>query len=86
MKLKEGLVLRDVAGECVVISVNANIDFDGMLSLNGTAKDLWQWLQEGADEDGLVARLLDEYEVDESLAKKAVKSFLAKLSELNFLE
>ena len=86
MKLKEGLVLREVAGECVVVSVDADLDFDGMITLNGTAKWLWQALEKGADEESLVRGLLDEYEVDAPMAEKAVKSFLAKLSEMNFLE
>ena len=86
MKLKEGLVLREVAGECVVISVKNDLNFDGMITLNGSAKTLWTALEKGADEQGLVGRLLDEYEVDEPTALEAVKSFLAKISELGFIE
>ena len=86
MKLKEGLVLREVAGECVVVSINSDLDFDGMITLNGTARWLWQALEQGADEEGLIRGLLDEYEVDAPTAQKAVKSFLEKLSEMKFLE
>ena len=86
MKLKDGLVLRELAGECVVVSLESDLNFDGMITLNDTAKTLWLALEQGADESSLVARLLQEYEVDEATAVVAVKSFLAKISELNFIE
>jgi hypothetical protein len=85
MKIKEGLILREVAGEYVVVSVKPGLNFDGMLTLNDTARSLWQVLEKGADEEALVQGLLAEYEVDEPMARKAVVSFIAKLSEMNFL-
>ena len=36
MKLKEGFLLRQVAGENVVISVGADVDLNGMITLNNT--------------------------------------------------
>lgn len=86
MKLKDGLVLREIAGECVVVSLENDLNFDGMITLNGSAKTLWLALEQGADERSLVNRLLEKYEVDETTALAAVKSFLAKISELNFIE
>ena len=86
MKLKDGLVLRDIAGECVVVSVDSNLDFDGMITLNSTAKTLWLEVEKGADENELINKLLEEYEVDENTARVAVEGFIKKLSEMNFLE
>jgi hypothetical protein len=45
MKLKEGFVLRDVAGSCVVVPTGTDLNFNGMISLNDTGKVLWQRLE-----------------------------------------
>ena len=86
MKLKEGFVLREIAGECVVVSVNSAVNLDGMITLNETAKTLWRALEGGVDGiDELVGVLMAEYEVDEKMARKAAESFVSKLRELDFL-
>ena len=86
MKLKEGFVLREIAGECVVVSINSAVNLDGMITLNDTAKTLWRALEGGVESvDELVGALMAEYEVDEQMARKAAESFISKLGELNFL-
>lgn len=87
MKLKKGFVMKEVAGECVVISTSSELDLKGVITLNSTAQTIWKSLESGVETiDGLVSSLMDEYEVDEPLARKATEAFIAKLKELNFLE
>ena len=86
MKLKSGFVLKEIAGECMVVSTDSNLDLKGMISLNSTAKTLWLVLEQGAEDmDCLVRALTSEYDVDEALAEKAAESFVARLKELDFL-
>ena len=85
MKLKNGFILRDVGGECVVVPSGADIDLNGMITLNATAKTLWQRLEQEATAEELVATLLAEYEVDEATARGAVERFIATLQENDFL-
>ena len=85
MKLKEGFVLRQVAGETVVIPSGDTLDLNMMIALNDTGKVLWEALEKGAEEADLVAALLAEYEVSEEQAQKSVASFVAKLNENGFL-
>ena len=85
MKLKDGFVLREVAGECVVVAVDADLNMDGMITLNSTAKTLWTALQNDVEENDLVNLLVREYDVSEDLASQATKSFIAQLKELDFL-
>ncbi len=85
MKLKDGFILREVAGETVVIPSGRTLDLNMMISLNGTGKVLWQKLEEGAEEAELVAALLAEYEVSEEQATRSVKNFVEKLNEHGFL-
>lgn len=85
MKLKDGFILRDVAGQTVVLPSGDDLDLNMMITLNDTGKFLWQRLEQGAEFDALVAVLLAEYDVDEATAKRGVEGFVAKLNANGFL-
>lgn len=85
MKLKDGFILRTVAGETVVLPTGGVTDFDMMITLNDTGKFLWERLAVGAEEAELVSALLAEYDVTEELAAQSVAAFVAQLKELDFL-
>ena len=85
MRLKSGFVLREVAGQTVVLPTGSDLDLNMMISLNETGKFLWTLLEENRDEGELVSALLAEYDVDAKTAESAVKSFIAKLNEHEFL-
>lgn len=85
MKLKDGFILRTVAGETVVLPAAGVTDFDMMITLNDTGKFLWERLAVGAEEADLVKDLLAEYDVTEEIAASSVAAFVARLKELDFL-
>lgn len=86
MKLKNGFLLREVAGQKVVLPTDGALDLNMMITLNETGAFLWEKLQNETDEAALVAELLKEYDVDEATAQKSVETFVKKLSENGFLE
>ncbi|MBQ3504494.1 MAG: PqqD family protein [Oscillospiraceae bacterium] len=85
MKLKDGFILRTVAGQTVVLPTGDELDLNMMITLNDTGKFLWELLQTETDEAALTAELLKEYDVDEATAAKAVAGFVEKLREHDFL-
>ena len=85
MKLKEGFLLRHVAGQPVVLPAGADVDFNDMITLNDTGCTLWKCLEQDVQREELIRALLDEYEVDETAAGAAVDSFVQRLKELNLL-
>ena len=86
MKIKDGFVLRQVAGQAVVLPGGDALDLNMMITLNETGAFLWERLQQQTDEDALVAALLGEYDVDAYTAHKAVAAFVEKLNANGFLE
>ncbi len=87
MKIKEGFVLRTVAGSNIVVPVgDACLDFNGMITLNDSGAFLWRVLENGSDVDGMTAALLKEYEVDEETARTCADGFLKKLVEAGCVE
>ena len=86
MQLKDGFILRSVAGENVVVPTGEDLNLNMMITLNETGKLLWERLSQGAGEEELVALLLKEYEVDEETAKAHVARFVGKMRENGFLK
>lgn len=85
MKIKEGFLLREVAGQTVVLPTGDDLDLNMMITLNDTGAFLWQKLQEDTNQAGLVSALLEEYDVDAETAGKAVAAFVEKLEANGFL-
>lgn len=87
MKVKEGFVLRSIAGSNIVVPIGAaSLDFNGMITLNDSAAFLWKVLEKGAEVDDLVNALLKEYEVDEETARTCSVNFMKKLEEAGCVE
>lgn len=86
MKLKDGFILRSVAGETVVVPTGDDLDLNMMITLNETGKFLWEQLEKGAEEAELVAALLLEYDVDKQTAENHIALFVKKLTENGFIK
>lgn len=86
MKIKDGFILRDIGGECVVVPTGDNLDLNCMITLNDTAKTLWKRLETEAELSDLKEALLNEYEVDEKTAERSAAAFVEKLKGNGFLE
>lgn len=86
MKLKNGFVLREVAGECVVVPAEEDLNFNGMITLNATGKLLWSCLEKGTTIEEMAAALCNEYDIDQATASADATEFADKLKERGFLE
>ncbi len=86
MRIKKGFVLREVAGQNMVIATGeASKDFHGMIKLNNTGKEIWQGLQEGLSETDIAKGLQGKYEIDEEKALQDTKEFIDKMLEMGFV-
>lgn len=87
MKLRDDYVLREVAGNHVVVPTGkAALDFSGMITLNGTAAFLWHQLSREKTEPELLFSLLEEYEIGEATARADISEFLVKLKAADLFE
>ncbi len=88
MKIKEGFILKEIAGSYVVVPVGDDlVDFSLMITTNETGAFLWNCLSTDKTESELVSLLANEYEgVDEATLKADVSEFVALLKENNVLE
>ena len=82
MKIKEGYVLREVAGSNIVVPIgNAQMSFNGIMTLNDVGTFIWRMLdsENGADRQEIVNAVLKEYDADAETVEKDVERFLLKL-------
>lgn len=87
MKLKDGFVLREVAGSFMVVPVGKRTqEVPGVIALTESGALLWKKLEQGAGEKDLVAALLDEYKVSEEQATEDVRAFVQKAADQNLFE
>lgn len=86
MKIKDGFLLRQVAGQNVVLPMDDTLDLNMMITLNDTGAFLWTCLQQDTTLEELTGRLLAEYDVDKGTAAESVKAFLSKLNSHELLE
>lgn len=85
MKLKEGFMLKEVAGSYIVIPVG-QVDFTAMITVNETGAFLWELLQEGTEISALCAKMTAEYDIDEATAMRDIENFIKILSDNNLME
>ena len=87
MKIKAGFVVREIAGECVVVALgDASKIFNGIIKLNETGKLIWEMLAQGREKDEIVAQILNEYEVDKAVVEADFDRFVDTLKGANILE
>ena len=87
MKIKNGFVVREIAGQSIVIALGeATKDFNGMIKLNETGRVIWDMLSNGKTPEEIVARITEEYDVDAETVKKDVDTFINTLEGANILE
>lgn len=86
MRMKEGFVLREIAGQAMVIATGeAGRGFHGMVKLNGTGRDIWQGLTEGLTEEEIVEKIVEKYEVDAAKAAEDIRRLTDELEKEGFL-
>ena len=88
MKINENFLLREVAGNRVVMPVGeATERFNGMIKLNGSGAYLFEKIQTGIEtEDDLVAAMLADYDVDEETARRDIGNFVTTLRKIGIIE
>jgi len=80
MRIKDGFILRQVAGNYIAVAVGAeSIDFNAMVTTNDTGAFLWKKLQTETTEEELLEALTSEYDIDAETAKADISEFLEEL-------
>lgn len=77
MKIEKEYVLREIAGDYIIIPVGESAqENNGLITINEAGMFLWNRMKEECTEDQLIQDMLEEYEVDEETARQDVQEFI----------
>lgn len=87
MKIAKEFILREIAGECILVPTGATTqEFNGLITLSETAKFIWENIEKVDSMEEMIQLILEEYEVDEETAKKDANGFISELVRVGFVE
>lgn len=86
MHIKDGFVLREVAGQTMVVATGeASRGFQGMVKLNATGAEIWRALEAGSSREQAALRLVEGYGVELTRAQADVDAFIERMAAEGFL-
>lgn len=87
MKIKGTFVMRDIAGDIVIVPVGETaLSYNGMVTTNATGAAIWKTLESECDRETLIQTLLDRFDIDYNTAAADTDEFLEKLRTLEMLD
>ena len=87
MKISKEFMLREIAGEYIVVPTGkAVFQFMGLITLNEVWRFLWELLQSKEySMDQLIQKICQSYEVEEAVAQSDVREFIDALKSRGIL-
>ena len=80
MRVDKEFVLREIAGDYIIIPTGKTVlEFNGLITVNEVGVSLWKMLQEEVTIEDLVQGILEEYDVEEEVAREDIQEFLDTL-------
>lgn len=87
MKIKDGFELRKFGGKWLAVTVDEAADEKNVLiTLNETGAFVWEILQSESEYSHIITAIVENYEVDESVAKRDLDNFLQVCREHGVLD
>ena len=79
MKLNPDFILREIAGEAILVPVGGAAAASGMIVLNETGADIWKHLNENCDRGFALKKMTEEYDADEKAIAADLDAFIDDL-------
>lgn len=87
MKLKGEYILREIAGDAVLIPTGKSaLEFNGIIALNPISAEIFKYLQEGCKKEQILENILEQYDVTREVASADLEEFLAQLAQAGILD
>lgn len=87
MKIKGEFILREVAGETLLVPVGETaLKFNGMITLNRVSAVIWKALSEQASYDEILGKILDRFDVEPDAARRDLDEFLEQMKAADLLD
>ena len=86
MKIVKEFILREIAGECILVPTGATTqDFNGMITMTDTAKFIWENIEKVDNLMEMVDLIVENYDIDKETAVKDTMQFVNALVRNGFV-
>lgn len=79
MKLNKNYIVKNVLDSDILVDIKSN--FNGVIKLNKTSKDIIELTEKGYNRQQIIDELFNKYDVDKESLIKDVDSFINKMLE-----
>ena len=87
MNITKRLLKRQIAGDAFLVPVGKEIyDSNGLFFLTEVGAFIWDRLAEADGAEAILRAILEEYDVEESVASQDVEAFFEKLRALDIID
>ncbi|MBO5943820.1 MAG: PqqD family protein [Clostridia bacterium] len=87
MKIKDGYILKEVAGSNIVIATGKQkLNFNGIMTFNSVGADVFNMLDGTNSVDEIVVKIANDYGVSVERVKTDVENLIKKMKEHNLLD
>ena len=87
MNIKRRLLKRQIAGDAFLVPVGKEIyDSNGLFFLTEVGEFIWDRLAQADGTEDILSAILEEYDVEESVARQDVEAFFEKLRALDIID
>ena len=86
MKIKNELMLREIAGNYIIVPVGGElVDLNALININDTGAFIFKALETDTTPEEIVELMIKEYDIDFETAKNDVDEFIDILRENSML-
>ena len=87
MNIKKRLLKRQIAGDAFLVPVGKEVyDSNGLFFLTEVGEFIWDRLEQAQSVEDILRAILEEYDVEESVARKDVEAFFEKLRAMEIID
>jgi len=80
-------MLQNVGGQDLLVPIGGKVlDMNCLITLNATGRRVWELLAEDHSLEYLVAKVVEQFDIDQEKALADVQAFLGDLGRLGLLE
>ncbi len=86
MKITKEFIIRDIAGECVLVPTGTMTqEFNGLITLSDTARFILENIENVDSLDEMISAMLATYKIDRETATKDAIEFISQLLQRGFV-
>ena len=87
MKIKEGFILKDVAGSKIVIATGAQrMNFNGVITFNDVGAEVFNMLDGTKSMEEIVAKISNDYNAPYEVVKNDIEKLIEKMRKHNLID